>query len=215
MSYSAKAKGIIEITSIPGKMTANLVTSLKLYTLIKTGSTNQLLTKFLLVLFMDSDEKIRAHLVSVWREGGSIISIGGKEGMLFLTDKHLMFVRKTERMKKWWKATVTRQVVTLIQNGDVMITHDGYNEDDLRIDLENTKKTSEVSFNNILSLGMEKKIWGNVLKMEILEEGKKKEYQYAVVQDWVQYPLKDPTRFLKVNWTSFIDFIKSRQQITE
>ena len=79
---------------------------------------------------MESDEKIRAHIVSVWREGGSFMSIGGKEGMLFLTDKHLMFVRKTERMKKWWKATVTRQVVRLIQNGDVMITHDGYNEDD-------------------------------------------------------------------------------------
>ena len=179
------------------------------------GSTNQLLTKFLLILFMDSNEKIRAHIVSVWREGGSFMSIGGKEGMLFLTDKHLMFVRKTERMKKWWKATVTRQVVRLIQNGDVMITHDGYNEDDLMIDLENTKKSSEVTFNNILNLGMEKKIWGNVLRMEVIEDGKKKEYQYAVVQDWVQYPLKDPTRFLKVNWTSFIDFIKSRQQITE
>ena len=71
------------------------------------------------------------------------------------------------------------------------------------------------TFNNILNLGMEKKVWGNVLKMEVIEDGKKKEYQYAVVQDWVQYPLKDPTRFLKVNWTSFIDFIKSRQQITE
>ncbi len=184
--------------------------------LIKMGSTNQLLTKFLLVLFMDSDEKIRAHIVSVWREGGSFMSIGGKEGMLFLTDKHLMFVRKTERMKKWWKATVTRQVVRLIQNGDVMITHDGYNEDDLMIDLENKKKSSEVTFNNILSLDIEKKIWGNVLKIKLIEEeGKKKEYQYAVVQDWVQYPLKDPTRFLKVDWTSFVDFIKSRQQITE
>ena len=51
--------------------------------------------------------------------------------------------------------------------------------------------------------------------MKVVEEGKKKEYQYAVVQDWVQYPLKDPTRFLKVNWNSFVDFIKSRQQITE
>ena len=64
-----------------------------------------------------------------------------------------------------------------IQNGDVMITHDGYNEDDLRIDLENTKKSSEVTFNNILSVEMEKKIWGNVLKMELIEDGKKKEYQ--------------------------------------
>ena len=161
------------------------------------------------------DEKIHTHLMSVWRESKSFFGVGGKEGMLLLTDNHFIFLKRTERMKKWWKATVTRQVVRLIQNSDVMITHDGYNEDDLRIDLENTKKTSEVSFNNILSLDIEKKTWGNVLKMKVVEEGKKKEYQYAVVQDWVQYPLKDPTRFLKVNWNSFVDFIKSRQQITE
>ncbi len=178
-------------------------------------STNQLLTKIMLVLFMDSDEKIVVHLVSVWREGGSFLSVGGKEGMLFLTDKHLMFVRKTERMKKWWKSVVTRQVVTLIQNSDVMIKHDGYDEEDLAIDLENKKKSSEVSFDNILSLEIEKKNWGNILKMELIEDGKKKSYQYSIVQDWVHYPLKDPTRFLKVNWSSFVDFIKARQKITE
>ena len=179
------------------------------------GSTYQLLTKFLLNLFMDSDEKICVHLVSVWREGGSFLSIGGKEGMLFLTEKHLMFVRKTERMKKWWKAVVTRQVVTLIQNSNVMITHDGYNEQDLMIDLENTKKTSEVSFNNILKMEIEKKTWGNVLKIKMVEDGKENEYQFTIVQDWVHYPLKDPTRFLKVNWTPFVDFIKERQTVTE
>ena len=141
------------------------------------GSTNQLLTKFLLNLFMDSEEKICVHLVSVWREGGSFLSIGGKEGMLFLTEKHLMFVRKTERMKKWWKAVVTRQVVTLIQNSNVMLTHDGYNEEDLMIDLENKKKTNEVSFNNILKMEIEKKIWGNVLKIKMVEDGKENEYQ--------------------------------------
>ncbi len=178
-------------------------------------STNQLLTKIMLILFMDSDEKIVVHLVSVWREGGSFLSVGGKEGMLFLTDKHLMFIRKTERMKKWWKSVVTRQVVTLIQNSDVMIKHDGYDEEDLAIDLENKKKSSEVSFDNILSLEIEKKNWGNILKMELIEDGKKKSYQYSIVQDWVHYPLKDPTRFLKVNWSSFVDFIKARQKITE
>ena len=45
---------------------------------------------------MESDEKIQAHIVSVWRESKKFFSIGGKEGMLVLTDKHLMFVHKTE-----------------------------------------------------------------------------------------------------------------------
>ena len=202
-------------SKIPNIIRGNLATFDGKIALIKMGSTNQLLTKFLLNLFMDSDEKICVHLVSVWREGGSFLSIGGKEGMLFLTEKHLMFVRKTERMKKWWKAVVTRQVVTLIQNSNVMLTHDGYNEQDLMIDLENKKKSSEVSFNNILKMEVEKKTWGNVLKMKMVEDGKENEYQFTIVQDWVHYPLKDPTRFLKVNWTPFVDFIKERQTVTE
>ena len=82
---------------------------------------------------MEQDEKIHAHLVSVWRESQAFFSVGGKEGMLFLTDNRLLFVRRTERMKKWWKAAVTRQVVTLHQNDNVMIRHDGYDEEDLKI----------------------------------------------------------------------------------
>ena len=165
---------------------------------------------------MDENEKIQAHLVSVWRESKAFFSVGGKEGMLFLTDNHLLFVRRTERMKKWWKAAVTRQVVTLHNNNNVMITHDGYDEEDLKIDLvEKSKYVSEVTFNNILEISAEEKQWGNVLKMKIIEDEKKKEYQYSIVRDWVQYPLKDPTSFLKVNWNPFVEFVKSRQIIKE
>ena len=165
---------------------------------------------------MDENEKIQAHLVSVWRESKAFFSVGGKEGMLFLTDNHLLFVRRTERMKKWWKAAVTRQVVTLHNNNNVMITHDGYDEEDLKIDLvEKSKYVSEVTFNNILEISAEEKQWGNVLKMKIIEDEKKKEYQYSIVRDWVQYPLKDPTSFLKVDWEPFVEFIKSTQIVKE
>ena len=165
---------------------------------------------------MDENEKIQAHLVSVWRESKAFFSVGGKEGMLFLTDNHLLFVRRTERMKKWWKAAVTRQVGTLHNNNNVMITHDGYDEEDLKIDLvEKSKYVSEVTFNNILEISAEEKQWGNVLKMKIIEDEKKKEYQYSIVRDWVQYPLKDPTSFLKVDWEPFVEFIKSKQIVKE
>ena len=165
---------------------------------------------------MDDDEKIHAHLVSVWRESKAFFSVGGKEGMLFLTDNHLFFVRRTERMKKWWKAAVTRQVVTLHQNDDVMIRHDGYGEEDLKIDLEEKSKyIDQVTFNNILEIDVEEKQWGSLLKTKVIDGEKTKEYQYSIVRDWVQYPLKDPTSFLKVNWSPFVEFVKSRQIIKE
>ena len=39
---------------------------------------------------MEFDEKIHTHLMSVWRETKSFFGIGGKEGMLILTDNHLI-----------------------------------------------------------------------------------------------------------------------------
>ena len=107
------------------------------------------------------------------------------------------------------------QLLSKFQNSNVMISHDGYDEEDLMVDLENKKKTSEVSFNNILKMEIEKNSWGNALKLKMVEDGKKNDYQFTIVQDWVHYPLKDPTRFLKVNWTPFVDFIKERQTVSE
>ena len=159
---------------------------------------------------MDNDEKILAHLVSVWREEKKFLSIGGKEGMLFLTDRHLMFVRKTQAKKKWWGAVTQRQVLTLIKTNNTMIRHDGYNEESLRLDLEN-KKNVEIPFNNILKIESEERTWGTVLLLKIKENGKNKSYEFSIVQDWVKYPMKDPIKYMKVDWLPIIQYIKDTQ----
>ena len=163
---------------------------------------------------MDSDEKIQAHLVSVWREAKKFLSIGGREGMLVLTDKHLCFVHKTEAKKKWWTSIVSRQVLKLMKSKNTMIRHDGYKEEDLVKDLENPKNV-ELAFDDILKINFDKKTWGNVLELEYAKNGKKEKFQYSVAQDWVKYPAKEPTKFIKVDWEPFVAFIKERQKITE
>ena len=128
---------------------------------------------------MQSDEKIQAHLVSVWRESKKFFSIGGKEGMLLLTDKHLMFVHKTESMMKWWKAIIQRQVINFLKSKNTMIRHDGYDEEELMNDLKHEK------------------------------------FQYAIAQDWVKYPAKEPTKYMKVDWEPWVQYIKDRQIFTK
>lgn len=159
---------------------------------------------------MESNEKIQAHLVSVWRESKKFFSIGGKEGMLILTDKHLMFVHKTEAKMKWWKAITQRQVVNFIKSKNTMIRHDGYNEEDLIGDVENSKNV-ELEFNEIDKIEFKEETWGSVLYLEYEKDGKKENFQYSVAQDWVKYPLKEPTKFLKVDWEPFVQYIKERQ----
>ena len=159
---------------------------------------------------MEAEEKIQAHVLSIWREGRGFFSGKGREGMLVLTNKNLCFIKKTEAPMKWWGAIRTRQIVRLLQSKDVMIVEDGYGEENLREDLEN-KKNQKISFNNILSIESKEKVWGSVLFLDVIEGGKEKKLQFSVVQDWVKYPISAPTKFLKVDWSEFVKYIKDRQ----
>jgi len=163
-------------------------------------------------LAMDSDERILSHILSVWRESKKFLSIGGREGMLVLTDRHLMFVHKTEAKMKWWRAIRERQVISLLKSKNIMFCHDGYGEKDLMLDLEN-KKNVELSFDDILSINHEEKVWGSILNVEYVKDGKKEKHQYAIAQDWVKYPAKEPTKFMKADWEPFVQYIKDNQKL--
>jgi hypothetical protein len=163
---------------------------------------------------MQSDEKIQAHLVSVWRESKNFFSIGGKEGMFVLTDKHLMFIHKTEAKMRWWQAIRQRQVISFLKSKNTMIRHDGYNESNLIEDLKNAKNI-ELSFDDILNITSEEKEWGSILLLEYKKDGKQQKYQYSIAQDWVKYPVKEPTKYMKVDWEPFVQYIKDRQKFTK
>ena len=163
---------------------------------------------------MESEEKIQAHVLSVWREPREFFGGRGKEGMLILTNNRLVFVKKTEAGMKWWGAVRTRQIVRLLRSKDVMFTEDGYDEESLRTDVEN-KKNQEIRFDDILYIEFQEKEWGSALLVEMIEKGDTKKYQFSVVQDWVKYPLKAPMKYMKVDWSRFVKHIKDRQMVTK
>ena len=162
---------------------------------------------------MDSTEHIQTHLLSVWREEKKFLS-KALEGMLFLTEKHLMFVNKTLARTKWWGAARSRQVITFLKSKNTILHHDGYGDQDLRDDLENPKNM-ETTLDRILNIESEEKTWGSVLKLEINMGEKTKKYHFSIVQDWVMYPLKDPQKFMRVDWSPFIDYVKTNQKVME
>lgn len=162
---------------------------------------------------MNDGEKIHAHLVSVWRETDRRIVVGGSEGMLFLTDKHLMFIRKTEAKMRWWQAIVQRQSLKLLKSKDPMLRHDGYDEEELVQDLKN-KKNDEILLSDILKAAHEEKSWGSVMHLTYKRNGKTEKRRFSVVLDWVKYPAKDPARYMRVDWEPFVSFIKERQAVS-
>lgn len=163
---------------------------------------------------MDPDECILAHVVSVWRESKKFLSIGGREGMLILTDRHFMFVHKTEAKMKWWQAVVQRQIVNLLKDDskNIMIIQDGYSTKDLKLDLENEKNV-ELSFDDITKISHKEEPWGSVLNLEYTKNGQKEKFQFSVVQSWVKYPAKDPQKYLKVDWGPVVQYIKDHQRL--
>lgn len=154
-------------------------------------------------------ERIQSHIVSVWREPKKFLSIGGREGMLLLTDRRLAFVHKTQAKINWWDAITQRQVLGFIRSRDTMIRHDGYGEKELAADLENPKNV-DVSFDEITGISFKDEVWGGVLLLEYEKDGRRERHQYSVAQDWVKYPVKEPTKFMKVDWGPFVRYIEGR-----
>ena len=163
---------------------------------------------------MNPDEKIQAHLVSVWRESKKFFAVGGKEGMLILTNNQLIFVHKTESKMNWWKAITQRQVINFLKSKNTMIHHDGYGEKDLLNDLDNSKNI-KLSFDEIQKISFKEETWGSVLYLEYEKDDKKENFQYSIAQDWVKYPIKEPTKYMKVDWEPFVQYIKERQKFTK
>ena len=65
-----------------------------------------------------------------------------------------------------------------------------------------------------MNISTEEKEWGSILLIEYEKDGKVEKHQYAIAQDWVKYPAKEPTKYMKVDWAPFVQYITSRQRIT-
>ena len=77
------------------------------------------------------------------------------------------------------------------------------------------KRNVILTFDDISSIKFEEKVWGSVLQVEYEKDGKEEKYQYAIAQDWVKYPAKEPTKYMKVDWEPFVQYIKDRQKFTK
>jgi len=104
--------------------------------------------------------------------------------------------------------------VNFIKSKNTMIRHDGYDEEELMGDVKD-ERNMELAFDDISSIKFEEKSWGSVLQLEYGKNDKKEKFQYSIAQDWVKYPAKEPTKYMKVDWSPFVQYIKDRQKFTK
>ena len=156
------------------------------------------------------DEQIQAHVVSVWREPKKLLALHGREGMLVLTNRRLGFIHRTASKARWWQAVVARQTLGLLRSPGLMNVHDGYGMDEFAEDAAN-EKNAVMGFGDVLEIRHAEKAWGSVMTMSYRLGGRSEKHEYSIVRDWVKYPVKAPTKYLKVDWEPFVRYVRDRQ----
>ena len=132
----------------------------------------------------------------------------GKEGMLVITDKRLVFITKTDMSFKMHDTHSIRQAKRFEAGEEVFRPAEGYKLEHLERDLDKSPDNVEIPFRQIMDIIAEEKRWGTLLKVKVNLGDKSKIEKYSIVKGWVKYPAKDPIGFQKMNWTPLINLVK-------
>ena len=157
---------------------------------------------------VDWDEEIKAHLFWIWGEQEGFLK-RGKEGMLVITDRRLVFISKTEMTYRMHDTHNTRQFNRFKSKENVFRPAEGYKLEHLEKDIDKSPDNLEIPFSQILDITSEEKRWGTLLKVKVNLGDTSKTYKFSVVKGWVKYPAKDPLQFQRMDWSPLITLVKT------
>ena len=154
------------------------------------------------------DEQIKAHLFWIWKEDEGLLK-RGKEGMLVITDRRLVFVSKTEMTYKAHETHSLRQLNRFKDKENVFRPAEGYGIKELEKDLDKSPDNLEIPYRQVMDVTQEDKRWGTLLKVKINLGDKSKTIKFSIVKGWVKYPAKDPLEFQKMDWGPLMTLVKA------
>ena len=154
------------------------------------------------------DEQIKAHLFWIWKEDEGLLK-RGKEGMLVITDRRLVFISKTEMTYKMHETHSIRQLNRFKDKENVFRPAEGYGIKQLEKDLDKSPDNLEIPYRQVMDVTQEDKRWGTLLKVKINLGDRSKTIKFSIVKGWVKYPAKDPIEFQKMDWGPLMTLVKA------
>jgi len=154
------------------------------------------------------EEQIKAHLVWIWGVEDGFLK-RGKEGMLIITDRRIVFITKTNMTYRMHDVYSMRQLERFKESQNVFRPLEGYIIKDLENDLDKSQENLDIPFRLILDITSEKKRWGTQLKVRVNVGDKSKIYKFSIVKGWVKYPAKDPIEFQHIDWDPVISIFRT------
>ena len=154
---------------------------------------------------IESDEYIVASLPKVWQNEVGFVGFFSKsrEGILVLTNKKIVFVPQfffatsKEREKYFGEDKVK---VTQIK---------GYSETQLDEDITQNQKSLLIPLESVVSIESVSLRKVNFLRIKFTIDNKTKTYDFGITKSVTNYPIRQPLLFYSVDWTDWINVIKS------
>lgn len=154
---------------------------------------------------IESDEHIVASLPKVWQNEVGFVGFFSKsrEGILVLTNKKIVFVPQfffvtsKERQKYFGEDKVK---VTQIK---------GYSETQLDEDITQNQKSLLIPLKSVVSVESVSLRKVNFLRIKFAIDKKTKTYDFGITKSVTNYPIRQPLLFYSVDWTDWINVIKS------
>jgi hypothetical protein len=143
----------------------------------------------------------------VWGEEEGFMK-RGKEGMLVITDRRLVFISKTNMTYRIHDVHASRQLKRFKENANIFRPVEGYTIQNLQEDMKLSEQNLQFPFSQILDIESEDKRWGTLLKVKINLGDRSKIYKYSIVSGWVKYPAKDPILFQRMDWSRLIEIYR-------
>lgn len=154
---------------------------------------------------IESDEHIVASLPKVWQNEVGFMGFFSKsrEGLLILTNKKIVFV------PQFFFAT-SKERERYYGEDKVKITQiKGYSETQLDEDITKNEKSLLIPLRSVASVASVTMRKVNFLRIKFTIDSKTKTYDFGITKSVTNYPLRQPLLFYNVDWTEWINLIKS------
>jgi hypothetical protein len=154
---------------------------------------------------LEEDENMVAALPKVW---AIVLGLRGffnksKEGILVLTNKNLIFVPR-------YLYVSPKEREKYFGDNKVKITQIGdYPETQLDEDISENSKSWIMPLESIIDVTQITLRKVNFMRIKFTVNGKGKTYDFGIAKSVTNYPIRQPLLFYNVDWTAWIDLLKS------
>jgi len=154
---------------------------------------------------LEEDEHVIAALPKIW---AIVLGLMGffnksKEGILVLTNKNLIFVPR-------YLYVSPKEREKYFGEDKVKVTHLwDYSETQLDEDISENSKSWTMPLESITDVSQIRLRKVNFMRIKFSSNGKEKTYDFGIAKSVTNYPIRQPLLFYNVDWTAWIDLLKS------